>query len=385
VVQTKPENDPVYPSWSRTCADPAAFAHEQARLAQVWTFLGLTTDIPRDGDWFRTTLGGRSVFVQRFGDALAGFENVCAHRFFPLRTSAKGNGPIRCGFHHWQYDAEGRANAIPRCLPLFGKSPRELGARLNRIDVATCGSLVFGRFPGRGAGESLEEFLGDGFLVLRAYCSRSRPPRTLALAVAANWKFCVHIALDDYHIVAVHPRSFGKHGYIDPSAMRYFRFGSHSAYMRGELEGDAFAKMAADCRDGKFRPRAFQILNIFPNFAAVIIRTVFNRWYIVLNQYFPLAVDRTLLRTWYFPSPFPPEDRGVFGNLLSRWFALWLPLAVPYVAGRINAEDRAICEKLQSVVAQVDRSPILGLQEERIAWFEDSYASAMGSGVPGMP
>jgi phenylpropionate dioxygenase-like ring-hydroxylating dioxygenase large terminal subunit len=58
--------------------DPAAFAHEQAQLARVWTLLGLTADVSNDGDWFRATLGGRSVFVQRFGDTLRGFENRCA-------------------------------------------------------------------------------------------------------------------------------------------------------------------------------------------------------------------------------------------------------------------------------------------------------------------
>jgi phenylpropionate dioxygenase-like ring-hydroxylating dioxygenase large terminal subunit len=379
VDQTKPEDGSARARGWRAFADPSVFADEQARLAHLWTFLGLTTDLPGDGDWFRTTLGGRSVFVQRVGDTLAGFENVCAHRFFPVRTEDRGNGPIRCGFHHWQYDNDGRAVGIPRCLQLFGKSPRELGARLNRIEVATCGILVFGRFPAPASAETLEEFLGDGFPVLQAFCARSGAPRYLVQAVAANWKLCVHIALDDYHIVAVHPRSFGKHGYIDPSAMRYFRFGSgHSVYMRGALQDEAFARVAADCREGKYRPRAFQIMNVFPNFAAVIVRAVFDRWYVILNQYFPVAVDRTLLRTWYLPAPFPRDDRGLLGNLVSRWFALWLPLAVPHVAGRINAEDRDICEKLQSVVRQAGGPPILGLQEERIAWFEDSYAKALG-------
>ena len=100
----------------------------------------------KDGDWFRATLGRRGVFVQRFGEELRGFENVCVHRFFPLRVENKGNGPIRCGFHHWQYNKDGLAVGIPKCKELFGITPRELGARLRTIDVAVCGSLIFGRF-----------------------------------------------------------------------------------------------------------------------------------------------------------------------------------------------------------------------------------------------
>lgn len=68
------END--RPLWARALTDADAFQREQANLGRLWTLLGFTTDVRRDGDWFRATLGGRSVFVQRFGDRLRGFENV---------------------------------------------------------------------------------------------------------------------------------------------------------------------------------------------------------------------------------------------------------------------------------------------------------------------
>ncbi|HTQ32584.1 MAG TPA: Rieske 2Fe-2S domain-containing protein, partial [Stellaceae bacterium] len=117
-------------NWPDTLVDAAAFRREQTSLAKMWTFLGHARDVAKDGDWFRTTLATRSVFVQRFGDELRGFENRCAHRSYPLRTADKGNGPILCGFHHWRYDREGRAVAIPQCERLFGGSPQEVGARL---------------------------------------------------------------------------------------------------------------------------------------------------------------------------------------------------------------------------------------------------------------
>src|SRR5688572_11878662 len=102
-------------SWSRSMVDPHEFDREQGRLAHVWTFLGFTKHVARDGDWFSASLATRSVFVQRFGHELLGFENVCPHRFFPLRTTERGNGPIVCGFHRWQYDKHGNAVGIPLC------------------------------------------------------------------------------------------------------------------------------------------------------------------------------------------------------------------------------------------------------------------------------
>src|SRR6188768_1525263 len=121
--------------WAQSTYDPEAFAAEQGRFAHVWTFLGLAADVAREGDWFRAAIGVRSVFVQRINGQLRGFENRCAHRFFPLRVTDKGNGPIVCGFHHWRYDGDGRALGIPACKDVFGVVSRELDIGLTPIEL----------------------------------------------------------------------------------------------------------------------------------------------------------------------------------------------------------------------------------------------------------
>jgi len=99
--------------WAQSTYDPEAFAAEQRRFAHVWTFLGLAADVAREGDWFRAAIGVRSVFVQRINGQLRGFENRCAHRFFPLRVTDKGNGPIVCG----SITGAMMATAAPRAFP----------------------------------------------------------------------------------------------------------------------------------------------------------------------------------------------------------------------------------------------------------------------------
>ena len=360
------------PSWASAIADPAAFAHEQARLERFWTLLGLITDAANDGDWFRSTLCGRSVFVQRFGEDLRGFENRCAHRSYPLRTADKGHGVIRCGFHHWQYDKDGRAVGIPQCLELFGKPPRELGARLNPVEIATCGALVFGRFAASGTGESLEHYLGDGFAILRAMTAGARPTLQLTRAIAANWKLCFHITLDDYHIVAVHPHSFGRSGYLKPERVRYFRFGRHSAF----LESGSLAAMAAQCRDGSYRPSDYRILQLFPNLVVAQL-CVARTWYVFMQQYQPVTHDKTLMRSWTFPTPFPATDTNGRERLLRLVARPWLPPFIHYFWSKLMREDHDVCERLQTNARQIDGAPILGKQEERIAWFEEAYAEAV--------
>jgi phenylpropionate dioxygenase-like ring-hydroxylating dioxygenase large terminal subunit len=77
------------------------FLREQGELGKIWQLAGLTSDLASADDWIRSTLGGRSVFLQRFKGEIRGFENTCAHRGHPLRTGDKGNGPVVCGYHHW--------------------------------------------------------------------------------------------------------------------------------------------------------------------------------------------------------------------------------------------------------------------------------------------
>ncbi len=367
-------------SWAKTLSDEAAFKDEQAALAHVWTLLGLTTDIPNDGDWFRATLGGRSVFVQRFGDELRGFENICARQFYPLRTTDKGHGPIRCGFHHWQYNKDGLAVGIPKCQEMFGITPRELGAKLTPVEIASCGILIFGRFANGRSTETLQESFGDIFSILEAMWSPKRAPYYIETKIAANWKLVYHITLDDYHIVAVHPDTFGKNGYLPINAVRYFRLGSHSAYFYDE-NGDAneVARMAEQCRRGEYRPTAYRIFQFFPNLLTLHVDAGMT-YYNILQQYVPLAPDRCVSRAWYFPTSFAATDRSRIQAMMRRIAAPFVPFVLPFYIRRIFKEDNDICEQIQTVAHQIKGTPILGRHEQRIAWFEETYAKLIAQG-----
>ncbi|MGH7880047.1 MAG: RHO alpha subunit C-terminal catalytic domain-containing protein, partial [Candidatus Binataceae bacterium] len=265
---------------------------------------------------------------------------------------------------------------IPQCQELFGVTPRELNARLTPLEIATCGMLIFGRFAAPDAIGTLEQYLGDGYPILQALCNRNTAPYSMSRIVEANWKLCLHVSLDDYHIVAVHPSTFGKTGYLSRNRIGYFRFGRHNAFLNATDDPDALKKMAAACRDGTYMPPTYRILQFFPNFAANHTRIV-DRWFMTLHLYIPLAVNRTLWQFWFYPAAFPIEDRGWWRNLRYYMTAIGLPIGVRYFGGRVADEDKDVCEKLQSIAHQVDGSPILGLEEERIAWFEDAYAETM--------
>ncbi len=375
--EDRPEYDGNVPAnWTRAIVDPAAFAEEQRRLAHIWTFLGMTSDVEKDGDWFRASIATRSVFVQRFGAELRGFENLCAHRFHPLRNAEFGNGPVVCGFHHWQYDREGRAVGVPHCRELYGALPHELGACLAPLELATCGHMIFGRFAHPSITESLEDFLDLGFPILAAGSQARRRPQRMTTPFDANWRLGVHVSLDDYHSPAVHPRTFGKAGYLRRENISYYRFGLHSAFINGTDPGE-LERIAEACRNGTYSATGYTILQLVPNVLMSFVRIDFDFFYCVVQFYEPVRHNLTLLRSWYYPVPFPHRN---------PWMrALTDPvrkLFVRHSLGTLLREDNLVCERIQSVAHQIGRAPRLGGLEERIGWFEESYRKLMAAGEP---
>lgn len=356
--------------WTRSVIDRQRFQEEQQALAHVWTFLGLTREVQRDGDWIRASIAGRSVFVQRFGEDLRGFENLCAHRFYPLRHEDKGNGPVICDYHHWQYNRDGVSVGIPKCTELYGKAPHQLGARLRSLELSTCGSLIFGRFPSPYATESLEEFLGDASVILEAMSRMTVAPHYTSGSIHANWKLNMHVSLDDYHSPAVHPSTFGRGGYLNVARCRYVRIGKHSAFLLTKDKG-GFDKLLAGCRDGTYRSQHYFILQILPDLVVSHVDADRPFWFINIQQYAGTAVDRTFFRSWSFPAPFDAEFSR-FGKA-TRWISdlVRRPL-YRYYYERVLREDVTVCERLQKVAHQIDAQPLLGALEQRIAWFEES-------------
>ncbi|MBX9748613.1 MAG: Rieske 2Fe-2S domain-containing protein [Roseococcus sp.] len=370
----------------RALHDADAFAEEQARLGQVWTLVGYASDLPRENSWFRAVLGGRSVFIQRFAEGLRGFENRCAHRSYPLRTTEKGEGPILCGFHHWRYDSEGLATGIPNCQDAFGTTPRELDRRLQHLDVACCGELIFARFPGRP--ESLETFLGPLFEVLSLLCTGLGRGHRATLPGRMNWRLSQWISMDDYHLAAVHPRSLGTgRRYLQRTDLGYHRHGMHSAFFRGVGAGTV-EEWLADLRRGDASRGGYRIFHLFPNAGISFIPALpvlpgrsLPFAYVVLQRHVPVSVDRTELEVMVAPAARPRRYSSRLLRILApfEWFRI--PL-VRRSALRVLREDQVICENLQKAARQIADDPILGAAEIRVAWFNEAYAEAMRAAEP---
>jgi len=366
------------PDWARPLVDPQAFLDEQRRLAHVWTFLGLKRDVARNGDWIRSSIAMRSVFVQRFGEELRGFENVCAHRFHPLRCGPSGNGPVVCGFHAWRYDRDGRAIGIPICDWVYGKPPSEVGGRLRPIELATCGEMIFGRFRSPGMTQSLAQYLGDAFPILEAATRMAGAPRYLERSIQASWRLNMQVSLDDYHGPTVHPATLGRDGYIPAMSMRrYFRFGANSAYLFSD-DADCFERLLSGCRDGTYRSDHFFVFHIAPDLVIAHVDADRPFWFCNIMQYSAVAHDRTAFRSWSYPAPFG-ADISWFARVTRPITDVFRRRIYLHYFSRVVAEDAGVCERIQTVAHQIDSPPLLGAQEERVGWFEQSIRDLTAS------
>jgi choline monooxygenase len=199
----------------------AFFALERQRVfGSTWVAVGCSAQVRRPGDVLVTEVAGRSIFVLRKQDgALRAFYNVCRHRGTQLLTpdECRVKRFIRCPYHSWAYDHDGRCVGTP----LFTGSdiPSDQQAAFNMQDVAefdrseygllnvaveAWGPLVFvnldpdpaplseqlGDLPARTAGYRLDEW---------------ELARSMQYEVAANYKLVAENFMEYYHLPWVHP------------------------------------------------------------------------------------------------------------------------------------------------------------------------------------
>ena len=373
-IPSTPASDP------RLTAD--GFTLEQEQLGKCWNFLGFDYQIPRVDDWFTVRLGGRSIFVQRFEEHIAAFDNRCVHRGFPLRVGLQGNGPVLCGFHHWRYDSQGKATGIPQCGKMYGTTPRQMDVKLKRVEIAQCGSMIFGRFAG-GDTITLQEWLGPGFDILEhlsamAFSGDPRLPGSgLTVEVKANWRFMMDISLDDMHVVAVHPTTFGRYGFLMPKRMRYARFGAHSHMSYGDMGGGiSLDQLHQACIDKTFIPNCYHIFQFFPSIIVVIGKAteVLGEayWVLGVQRLQPEGHDRTLSRSMFFPLH-PRANTNVLRHAVRRVIWSGVLTGAKKFGKTIHQEDNSVCELLQLAYRANPPPPRLAAFERRIGWFDDTY------------
>lgn len=177
---------------------------EQAKVwPKVWQLACSVDHVANAGDYFEYTVGKYSVIIVRGDDGeLRAFQNVCLHRGNELcQGSGSGLSEIRCAYHRWSWDLQGRLREVPSRKG-FGQLRNE-DFPLVPVRVGTWGPLVFVCLDVDAP--PLDEYLAPvpddiswmGFDDFR--CTH-----LVTVPLPVNWKVCIEAFSETYHVQGIH-------------------------------------------------------------------------------------------------------------------------------------------------------------------------------------
>lgn len=253
--------------------DPNVFEEEKhAILFSSWSGLGVTADVPTNGDAKPITFLGMPLLMVRDKNGMVRvFQNICRHRGMILvEKPRKIEGAIRCPYHSWCYSTEGRLVSTPH-VGGPGQNTHD------SIDRALLGLIEVRSHIWRdvvwvnvdGTALPFEEENAD---LIARWAEFDKPlhhggaDSTFQLPVDCNWKLAVENYCESYHLPWVHPglNSYSRledHYHIEqPDA-----FSGQGTKVYRQLTGENGAVFADFEGVGEKWNEAAEYISVYPN------------------------------------------------------------------------------------------------------------------------
>jgi len=181
-----------------------------------WVVIGVGSSVPNPGDALPYSLLGIPLVTLRDKDNIIRvFHNVCSHRGFKLLDKPCSlKNVLRCPYHSWSYDFEGKLIATPHIGGLnihesekFDKSK----SNLKEVKSTIWMDIIFININNNEI--EFEEYIKP----LEDRCSkfiskqdqnlivRSKDYGYFNLDVKSNWKFIIENYCESYHLPTIHP------------------------------------------------------------------------------------------------------------------------------------------------------------------------------------
>lgn len=292
----------------------------RAVWSRTWQMVGRTAQVAAPGEFLTAQVAGEPIVVVRGNDGvLRGFFNVCRHHAAAVMTAPCGKvDRMRCPYHGWTYDLEGRLRGVPELDGVLDFQHEQMG--LVPLEVATWESFVFVHLDpdpvplAQSLGALVEQVAPLGLGSLQ-FCERRE------YTLACNWKVFVDNYLDGgYHVPHLHKGLSSILDYPEYTIANFERFCLQSS----PIDASGGEAITAAVRKG----RALYYW-VYPN-----LMLNWYEGYLDTNLVIPLGVDRVkVIFDFYF------DDVGV-----ARTERNAQSMAV---SERIQDEDHAICESVQ--------------------------------------
>lgn len=300
---------------------PDYFEREREHVfRRHWLNVGHTCEVPNPGDYVLKalpTLGVEVILVRGQDSQLRAFYNICTHRGNKVvREQPAGNATgFSCNFHGWTYDLEGRLRHLPDAPEFPGLDPCDHGLRA--LAVGIWENFVFVHPAGDQAPVPLDEWLGEVRTGLAGgHLSQLELSATFRASVNVNWKVFHDAFSEGYHVATIHRRSIADaflsrdNPYCNLAAVRLYQHHHIASVVGGNPEHrptraeqlvaryggskygvpsvEMFDQLPAGLNPARHPAWAFDIVEVFPNFAAHV-----GPDYCYTYNFWPTAVDRT--------------------------------------------------------------------------------------------
>lgn len=280
---------------------PEVHQLEQEKIfARAWQYACHESQLSRPGDVFLTRSGEIPIMIVCGRDGeLRGFVNVCRHRLHPVAMANGNERLLRCSYHGWTYELDGRLRHAPR-------QDREPGfdcsaISLKPVSVERWDQFVF--VNADPAAAALRTLTGDIRPLtdelnadLKEYEYRVR----YTYEMDCNWKVWAENAIECYHCPTTHRDSFGKTYNAHPDAYKTISWPEtlwHSSPIKW-IPGDLNPASLKGFRFAYLWPSSFFAVDDFIGFVGSITPLGPERCSAFADMYVRPGADDAIVDEW---------------------------------------------------------------------------------------
>ncbi|NVK40914.1 MAG: aromatic ring-hydroxylating dioxygenase subunit alpha [Oceanospirillaceae bacterium] len=186
--------------------DPHMFRIDMEEIFQKeWLFVGMTSEIPKKGDYFTVEVGQNPVLIVRDADgSVNAFHNTCRHRGSRICSQHRGKvANLVCPYHQWTYDLKGNLMfAGTEMGDSFDKSQHGL----KKAFCKTGGGFIFVCLGKEEPEGDFDEFLATLEDYMEPYdVENTKLAVESNMYEQANWKLVLENNRECYHCAGNHP------------------------------------------------------------------------------------------------------------------------------------------------------------------------------------
>ena len=292
-------------------------------LTEGWLFVGFVHEFLKSGDVIPSFIAGKPILlVKNNNKDITAFHNVCSHRCLKLIDEKKNVGKIiRCPYHSWTYNLEGKLIAAPHIGGINKHKPQGFNFKnhgLKPIRIHIWHDWIFINLNGKA--KKFEEYAKP---LIKKFedinFNKLKYAATLDFGkINTNWKFLIENFIEPYHVQFVHKATTNQ------------PLKDHYTIVDGICYGSGVDVKKEDNKNSSALSVSSRYLSLFPNF---IIGTYYpNQIGVYLNT--PISPGITSQKRIIYTTDGKEMTKEETDITKKIWWS-------------VHKEDHAICERLQ--------------------------------------